>query len=178
MTEVSILFADPMIPWYQTANTLHGFIWIEQGGQVVGGSMTAPNAVAPAKTGNTPNDLKTWVQAALLNLMGAIPPDAGYVYPIALPAFNDWGINVFAKGNGYKDRPFVALAYTDDFKFGALNIPVYQGSDHPETERHVFFKITGSGTPDNLSPAEKLIKAYNTANGKLPILLALELNPE
>jgi hypothetical protein len=175
MTENSILYADPYIPWYQSATTLRGNLWCVQGGVIVAGSQTVNNPVNPAKTGNTPNDLQTWIQAALLSLMGgAPPPDAGYVYPNPLPAINDWGINVFAAGNTFKDRPFVALGYTNDFQFGALNIPTYDTAG----PRQWFFRITGKGTSALLSPGYNAIKKYNTDQGANPILQVLELNPE
>lgn len=174
MTEVSVLYADPYLPWYQSATTLRGFIWCVQGGVIVGGSQTVPTPTNPAKTGNTPNDLLNWVTAAINALTGGIAPDAAYNYGLSLPADNEWGIQLKTAGNTFKDRPFVALAYTDDFQFGPLNIPIVDVGG----PRQWFFKITGTGTPAQISPGYNAIKKYNTDQGANPILQVLELNPE
>lgn len=174
-TEVSILQAGPIIPWFQSATTVQGYLWIEQKGQVVGGSNTVLNAVPVARTGDTPVDLKNWIIAALQNLMGAIAPDGTYTYPGPLTTANTWGIVSFEYGNTEKTYPFVAVAYDEGFHFGTLNIPA--GSP-PVNKRTIKFRIIGTGTPDQLSPAEKGIHSFVTANAANPILLALELNPE
>jgi hypothetical protein len=171
MTEVTVLFADPIIPWYPTAVSRTGYLWCVQDGVIVGGSQDDPSPVDPLYTGNIVNDLATWIQDSLTAMMVSGPaPDPTYHYPTALSFANSWGIQAIGSGNGFKDRPFVALAYTDDFQFGDLNIPQNLDGKHP---RQWFFKITGFGTPDSLSPAYNTITTLS--NESNPIFKVLEL---
>lgn len=169
MTEVSVLYAQPIIPWYQTANVLNGFLWIEQNGITVAGSMDVAQVIAPAQTGDTQADLNTWVGAVIASLTGTVA-DPLYTYPGALNTHPSWGI---ANGS-YSSKPIVAVAYTDDYVFGTLNIPF---NNKPRT---IMFRIEGQGfTPDVISPAYTEILAYVAGEGgNLPTLLALELVAE
>lgn len=174
MTEVSALFMNPVIPWYQTAGGLEGYIWIEQNGQVVGGSADVPSDIVPGQTGVTGTDITTWITAALQDIMGVIVPEPTYSYPSALPMTDQWGIQSIAVGNPFKSIPFVAVAYTNDFQFGTLNIPTYEEGG----ARKIKFKIFGFGDVSTISPAYNEIFNYIDIESTNPILLTLELNPE
>jgi len=172
LTEVSLLYADPIAPWYQSATSRKGFLWLEINGAVVAGSQTVATATNPAATGNTLTDLKNWVSSVMTTLTGVAA--SAYAYPVALGA-TGWGIATVASGNQYHERPFVALAYTDDFTFGALNVPVKTFNGPSRIWK---FKITGRGLASTVSPGYAAINAYNVGEGHMPILGVLELNPE
>ncbi|SRR5581483_1541824 len=179
MTEVSVFLTDIVYPFLD-GDALVGYIWCVRNGKVVAGSQTVPAATAPVFNANYNTIVKTFIQTNLLAMMGGGPPPAAdYLYPNALNANNEWGIESLPINNNFKTRPFVALAYTADFTFGALNIPALIDTTDPAQQRQWFFRIESApGSSDSIAPSIVNIESYVGDKGFPPNLLTLELNAE
>lgn len=175
MTEVTIFYTDSVVPFYQTAGGLVGYMWCEQDGKVVWGAppspTAAPTAIAPAQTGNTLTDITNWITAVIADASGdAASP---YVYPGVI--LGDWGTAAVPAPNVYKSRPFCALAYFNSYSFGAMNIPPNEDGAGP---RKFYYSILGFGPSEGILPGFADIKQFIDDNTYAPTFLALELHPE
>jgi hypothetical protein len=177
MTEATIFYTDSVIPWYQSAGALEGYIWCEQNGAVVWGFPYDPNnpqpaAITPLQTGDTLADINTWIVDNIALASGIAA--SVYSYPGALGA-GDWGTDTKPMPNSLKSRPFIAMAYNDNFAFGTMNIPLNLDGDSPRVFK---YSILGFGNTESLSPAYNDIEAFVDAETANPIFQVLELHPE
>jgi hypothetical protein len=177
MTEVTILYTDSVVPWYQTAESMLGYVWCEQGGQVVAGSQFSftgggvPAPVQPLQTGNTTTDILNFILGNIQAMSGVAP--TLYNYPGAVGG--DWGATGYPMPNALKGRPFVALAYNEGFTFGPLNIPTRAAGG----DRIWRFTIFAFGNSEVSTPSYFTLDQYADDNaGAAPTLWALELRPE
>lgn len=174
-TQISIIYADPFVPFFKTAETIQVFAWATLNGEIVAGSQTDPVPVVVDQASATVVQcMANTIKSALDSLTG----DVGDATYNPLGSFLDdttYGIGYMPYDNTLKNRPFVAVACQGTYTWGDLNIPVRN------VQNSVFlwnFSFTASAsTASSMSPAWNAVNDYLQTTGNSPVLMVLELDP-